>query len=62
MELLMYMGNDFVESVPLNIDKISQPGYLGGFKRFLKKKYELLIREQSVQPEFVILREGLNSQ
>jgi len=55
MELMMYLGNDFIESVPLNLTKISEPGYLGSFKRMLKQRYLELIRETSQHPEFYII-------
>ena len=55
MELMMYLGNDFIESVPLNFSKISEPGYLGSFKRMLKQRYLELIQETANQPEFYII-------
>jgi hypothetical protein len=39
MNLLMYVGDDLVESVPLEKEMISKPGYLGNFKRRLQNKY-----------------------
>lgn len=54
MQLMMYIGNDLIEAVPLNDANIPKPGYLGQFKRRLKMKYEDLIRQYSSPPEFLI--------
>jgi len=54
MTLLMYLGNDLIEAVPVCTDKLSQPGYLGGYKRQLKQKYSLLIQQSTVEPEFLV--------
>jgi len=54
MLLMMYIGNDLIESVPVIEEKVSQPGYLGKFKRMLKDKYADLIRESSTPPEFLV--------
>lgn len=54
MTLLMYLGNDLIEAVPVSNDKLSQPGYLGSFKRQLKEKYFLLLQESSLEPEFLV--------
>lgn len=55
MQLMMYIGNDLIESVPLNEERISQPGYLGKFKRMLKDKYADLIRESAIPPDFLVV-------
>jgi len=55
MELMMYIGNDLIESVPLLSDKISQPGYLGQFKRELKTRYAELLRQVNGIPEFFVM-------
>lgn len=54
MTLLMYLGNDLIEAVPVCLDKISQPGYLGSFKRMLKQKYHLLLQQSPTPPEFLV--------
>ena len=54
MQLMMYIGNDLIESVPLNEERVSQPGYLGKFKRMLKDKYADLIRESGKAPDFLV--------
>jgi hypothetical protein len=51
----MYIGNDLIESVPLDEDRISKPGYLGSFKRCLKMKYRELIQQFPDPPEFLVV-------
>jgi hypothetical protein len=55
MELMMYLGNDLIESVPINLQQISQPGYLGRFKRVLKEKHSMLIEQSPSGPEFLVV-------
>ena len=55
MQLMMYIGNDLIEAVPLEQEKIQRPGYLGQFKRTLKMKYNELIRQYSNPPEFLVI-------
>jgi len=55
MKLMMYIGNDLIESIPLELGRISKPGYLGNFKRTLKMKYSELIRQYSEPPEFLVI-------
>lgn len=55
MQLMMYLGNDLVESVPLDDANIPKPGYLGNFKRNLKVKYNELIQQFSEPPEFLVM-------
>ena len=54
MQLMMYIGNDLIEAVPLDQEKIQRPGYLGQFKRTLKMKYNELISQYSNPPEFLV--------
>lgn len=51
----MYIGNDFIESISLNREFISKPGYLGSFKRSLKAKYRDMLLEAPVAPEFIVV-------
>ena len=53
MKLIMYIGNDFIEAINLDINRISKPGYVGQFKRTLKIKYRNLIIERNNQPDFL---------
>jgi hypothetical protein len=55
MKLMMYIGNDLIESIPLDIDKIPKPGYVGSFKRNLKQKYKELIQQFAEPPEFLVI-------
>ena len=51
MQLMMYIGNDLIEAVPLQKEGLRQPGYLGKFKRHLKAKYHELISQSPQPPE-----------
>lgn len=55
MQLMMYIGNDHIESVKLDPDRISKPGYLGTFKRNLKVKYKDLISEYGTPADFIVV-------
>ena len=50
----MYIGNDLIETINLDDDKIRLPGYVGHFKRYLKMKYEELIKQQTNPPDFLV--------
>ena len=52
MKLMMYIGNDLIEAVPLQQENLRLPGYLGKFKRSLKMKYGELISQSPQPPEF----------
>ncbi len=51
---MMFVGNDLIESVPINPSDLKVPGYLGKFKRSLKSKYAELIQTASQPPEFLV--------
>jgi hypothetical protein len=55
MTLMMYLGNDLIEAIPVSVDKLSQPGYLGSYKRLLKQKHVLLLQQSTVEPEFLVI-------
>ena len=55
MQLMMFIGNDLIESVSLDNERISKPGYLGNFKRLLKEKYNELICQYPEKPEFLVI-------
>jgi len=61
MQLMMYIGNDLIESVQLDDDRISKPGYLGSFKRCLKLKYRELIQQCPDPPEFLVINPNSRS-
>lgn len=54
MQLMMYIGNDLIEAVPVNDKDLRVPGYLGKFKRYLKQKYEDLLKTAAEPPEFLV--------
>ncbi len=54
MQLMMFIGNDLIEAVPINQENLPKPGYLGSFKRNLKLKYRELIMQYSEPPEFLV--------
>jgi hypothetical protein len=55
MKLMMYLGNDLIEAVPLDLERIPKPGYLGSFKRNLKEKYHELIMQFAEPPQFLVI-------
>ena len=55
MELMMYVGNDHIDSIPLNKTKIQVPGYLGHLKRHLKEKHSVLLQESGSSAEFLVV-------
>lgn len=55
MKLMMYIGNDLIESIPLDLHMIPKPGYVGSFKRNLKIKYRELIQQFPDPPEFLVI-------
>ncbi|MFI5186541.1 MAG: hypothetical protein ACHQF0_07455 [Chitinophagales bacterium] len=55
MQLMMYIGNDLIEAVPLQKEGLRTPGYLGKFKRNLKMKYSELISQSSQPPDFLVV-------
>ena len=55
MKLMMYLGNDLIESIPLHNDCIPKPGYVGTIKRNLKEKYRDLIKQCPQPPEFLVI-------
>ena len=59
MKLMMYLGNNLIESIPLNELDLKLPGYLGKFKRNLKLKYGELLQKASEPPEFLVIKTDL---
>jgi hypothetical protein len=60
MKLMMYLGNDLIEAIPLNDMDLRIPGYLGKFKRGLKLKYQELLQMASEPPEFLVFNPDHN--
>ncbi len=55
MQLMMFIGHDLIEAIPLSQENIPKPGYLGNIKRALKVKYNELIRQYAEKPEFLVI-------
>ena len=53
---MMYLGNDLIEAIPLDQERIPKPGYLGSFKRSLKEKYREMIMQFAEPPEFLVIK------
>jgi hypothetical protein len=51
---MMFIGNDLIESIPLDAENIPKPGYLGNIKRSMKEKYRELIQQFPDPPEFLV--------
>ena len=62
MKLMMYLGNDLIEAVPVNVLDLRVPGYLGKFKRSLKLKYQQLLQQASEPPEFLVIDSSVPQQ
>ncbi len=54
MKLMMYLGNDLIEAIQLDDQRIPVPGYVGSIKRCLKMKYKELIQQCPEPPEFLV--------
>ena len=54
MQLVMYLGNDFIGAVPLNQEQVSLPGYLGRIKRQLMDEHSEVVQSSSFKPEFLV--------
>jgi hypothetical protein len=55
MQLVMYIGNDFVAAVSVNNEQLAQPGYIGKIKRQLKSEYIALLQETSDKADFLLV-------
>ncbi|MDZ4796258.1 MAG: hypothetical protein SGI83_18430 [Bacteroidota bacterium] len=62
MQLMMYIGNDLIEAIPINVKDLQVPGYLGKFKRTLKVKYTNLVQELGQTPEFLVFNPEIKPQ
>ena len=56
MQLVMYIGNDFIAAVSINRQQISQPGYVSKMKRRLEEEYSDLLCGSTREPEFLIVQ------
>ena len=55
MQLMLYIGNDLIEAIPVNDKDLQVPGYLGKYKRTLKVKYDELIKMSGETVEFLVI-------
>lgn len=55
MQLMMYIGNDLIEAVPLDRELVPKPGYLGSIKRSLKEKYKEALQDAAKPVEFLVI-------
>jgi hypothetical protein len=55
MNLMMFLGNDLIEAIPLDKENIPIPGYLGRYKRLLKEKYRDTIQQFPDPPDFFVI-------
>jgi hypothetical protein len=55
MQLMMYIGNDLIEAVPLDREQLPVPGYLGNIKRQLKEKYKDVLQNALQPVEFLVI-------
>lgn len=62
MELAMYIGNDFIDAIPLGQSFIVFPGYVGHFVKLLRSKHEALILEYELEPEFLLVNIAIKKQ
>lgn len=54
MQLLMYLNNDCIDSVPIDKSCITLPGYMGHFIKMLRQKHERLLLRSGGEPEFLV--------
>lgn len=54
MEIVMFIGNEFIDSVSVEKRLITLPGYLGDFIKYLKTKHQQLILQTDSEPEFLL--------
>ena len=55
MQLVMYLGNDFIAAVNVNSQQLRVPGYMGRLKRQLMEENSNVLQEAVEEPEFLIL-------
>ena len=54
MELTMFIGNDFIDSVSIEQNLITFPGYVGYFVRLMRKRNQSLLLNEDIEPEFLL--------
>lgn len=54
MQLVMFIGNDFIASVGVDAHQISLPGYVGTLKRRLLEENSQYLATSSEAPVFLV--------
>lgn len=54
MQLVMYLGNDFIAAVSVSSQQVRVPGYMGRLKRQLMKENSQVLAHTFEEPEFLI--------
>ncbi len=55
MKLVMYIGNDCLDTVPLDSNRIPEPGYIGSLAKSLRQKHAVYTMYFETEPEFFIV-------
>lgn len=55
MQLVMFLGNDFIASIAVDSHLLSAPGYLGQLKRQLLTDHTEILQYTPHKPEFLIV-------
>lgn len=50
----MYLRHNLIDSISLDRDKITLPGYIGTFMRILKEKHNNVLEQCVEEPEFLV--------
>lgn len=54
MELQMFLGNELIDALPVNFQKITWPGYLDDLRLTLEEKHRDLLEKSNLPPVFFI--------
>lgn len=55
MQLVLFLGNDFIASIGVNTHLISAPGYMGRLKRQLLTENQTVLEGAPQKPEFLLV-------
>lgn len=61
MELVMFLGNDFIASVGVNKKQLAIPGYLGKLKRLLMEQNSEHLQHKKEEPDFLVVNMSASS-
>ena len=54
MEIMRFIGNDCIDTLPVDQNLITIPGYIGDFIKQFKRKHQELILQAYSEPEFIL--------